>query len=61
MNEPLIIGTDGKLYTRTIYAHKDLISSFKKTVDIISKWDLVPQKLIMNKADYDDIVKWSKE
>lgn len=61
MKCPLIIGNDGKLYTSSMYGHKDLIGTLKKTVDMISKWEVTTQKIFMNEADYNDIMKWSKE
>ena len=30
MNEPLIIGNDGKLYTRSMYDHKETLKDFQE-------------------------------
>jgi len=58
MNEPFIIGADGKLYSRTMYEHKRSLKNLRRLID---SWSLAPTKISMNKADYDDIVKWSVE
>ena len=58
MKHPFVIDARGKLET----AHKDeLRSSLRAMLKEISGWDLRPTKLYMNKADFDDIVKWGKE
>jgi hypothetical protein len=62
MRSPFLISPDdGKLYDRADYERKSLAKSLRKVAGVIASWDLKSSRLIMNQADWDDIVKFSKE
>lgn len=59
MIHPVIIDPLGKTQRNSPNAR--VARALRATMLEIDKWGLVPQKYYMNKADFDDIVKWSKE
>ena len=59
MIHPVIIDPLGKTQRNNPTAR--LARTLRAAMLEIEKWDLVPQKYYMNKADFDDIVKWGKE
>jgi len=62
VRSPLVISPyDGKLYDRADYERKSYAEALRKVASTIASWDLRPASLIMSQADYDDIMKFSKE
>ena len=61
MNEPLIIGTDGKLYSRIRYEQKQRGRYLSKLYDELNNQKLVAGRFYMNQSDFNDIMKWGKE
>ncbi len=58
MIHPLIINSKGKLEDN---GKSELRDSLRDMLKLMSGWDLQPTRILMNKADYDDIVAWGKE
>lgn len=59
MPSPFVIASDGKLYDKSSNKYwAKIVSTFSKT---INSWNIPARKLIMNKADFDDIVKWNSK
>ena len=59
MNVPLVIGNDGKIYTRSDYAHRELMANANKSIREIGNLGLRTHAFIMNEADYYDIIAWA--
>lgn len=51
---------DGKLYNRTDYDLFSIARAMNKVLKEVQKQKLVPTHYVMNKADWDDIVKFSQ-
>lgn len=59
MEHPIKINSRG--HSEKITLNEKSRRALRDVLNEIQGWDLKPQRYFMNKADFDDIVKWGKE
>lgn len=60
MKSPWVISPKGKLHSRAFYDQQSFFADLRDTFKAIESWKLRETRMIMNKSEWDDIMKYSR-